>query len=423
MSIQPDATSAGAGGRSGCAPIRSPSTRFADRLCARTGGRPPRRARRPTRTSGQSKAHRARRPPRAVQERSARLPRFRGTAQAAARVAPARSFSAIQSISRENVPEYARYAAAVREVVARVNGMTDPDQAPIWLLDGSEYALAIAALSLADVVLVNPVVDGMNLSPRRPRSWPRRDRAVRDGRRRRAACSGRAHGRRGDSLARARCSKWAWTCRLRSARAASAGCAHRSARKTCLVAHPSAARPVRRRHGRSPPSRALRDTSAPSSRRPARLVDFVGLKSSMASASSPIGAWPTRTNPFFSRTRCEPMLWAPHRVNRPVLDFGAERAARPSRHLGPRIRGPANSQTAGPAPGPSQQRCCPRPRRRASRRAARSSRDRPARDSPVFEERGAVAGMEMPPSQPRPGRPDARKELEVVSLDRTDLNG
>ena len=72
-------------------------------------------------------------------------------------------FLAIQSISRGNVPEYARYAAAVREVVARVNGMTDPDEAPIWLLDGSEYALAIAALSLADVVLVNPVVDGMNL--------------------------------------------------------------------------------------------------------------------------------------------------------------------------------------------------------------------------------------------------------------------
>jgi len=72
-------------------------------------------------------------------------------------------FLAIQSISRENVPEYARYAAAVREVVARVNGLSDPDAAPIWLLDGSQYALAIAALSLADVVLVNPVVDGMNL--------------------------------------------------------------------------------------------------------------------------------------------------------------------------------------------------------------------------------------------------------------------
>jgi trehalose 6-phosphate synthase len=72
-------------------------------------------------------------------------------------------FLAIQSVSREKVPEYAHYAAAVREVVARVNGLADPDQAPIWLLDGSEYALAIAALQLADVVLVNPVVDGMNL--------------------------------------------------------------------------------------------------------------------------------------------------------------------------------------------------------------------------------------------------------------------
>jgi trehalose 6-phosphate synthase len=72
-------------------------------------------------------------------------------------------FLAITSTSRERLPEYTRYAAAVREAVARVNGMTDPDEAPIWLLDGSEYALAIAALSVADVVLVNPVVDGMNL--------------------------------------------------------------------------------------------------------------------------------------------------------------------------------------------------------------------------------------------------------------------
>ncbi len=72
-------------------------------------------------------------------------------------------FLAIQSVSREKVPEYARYASAVRDVVARVNGLADPDMAPIWRLDGSEYALAIAALQLADVALVNPVVDGMNL--------------------------------------------------------------------------------------------------------------------------------------------------------------------------------------------------------------------------------------------------------------------
>jgi trehalose 6-phosphate synthase len=72
-------------------------------------------------------------------------------------------FLAVQSSSRERLPEYARYASAVREVVARVNGLSDPDEAPIWLLDGSEYALAIAARQLADVMLVNPVVDGMNL--------------------------------------------------------------------------------------------------------------------------------------------------------------------------------------------------------------------------------------------------------------------
>ena len=72
-------------------------------------------------------------------------------------------FLAIQSITREAIPEYGTYAAAVREVVARVNRMDDPDEAPIWLLDGSDYELAIAALRLADVVLVNPLIDGMNL--------------------------------------------------------------------------------------------------------------------------------------------------------------------------------------------------------------------------------------------------------------------
>ncbi len=72
-------------------------------------------------------------------------------------------FLAIQSTSRERIPEYADYASAVREVVARVNGFGDPDEQPIWLLDGSDRALAIAALQLADTVLVNPIVDGMNL--------------------------------------------------------------------------------------------------------------------------------------------------------------------------------------------------------------------------------------------------------------------
>jgi trehalose 6-phosphate synthase len=70
---------------------------------------------------------------------------------------------AVQEPTRSGVPEYAEYAAAVREVVARINGLADPDEAPVWISDGSDYAMAIAALRLADVVLVNPLVDGMNL--------------------------------------------------------------------------------------------------------------------------------------------------------------------------------------------------------------------------------------------------------------------
>jgi trehalose 6-phosphate synthase len=72
-------------------------------------------------------------------------------------------FLAVQAPTRTSIREYADYAGAVREVVARVNGLADPDDAPIWISDGSDYAMAIAALRLADVVVVNPLVDGMNL--------------------------------------------------------------------------------------------------------------------------------------------------------------------------------------------------------------------------------------------------------------------
>ncbi len=72
-------------------------------------------------------------------------------------------FLAVQAPTRSELPEYAAYATAVREVVARINGMAEPDDAPIWIYDGSDYAMAIAALRIADVVLVNPLVDGMNL--------------------------------------------------------------------------------------------------------------------------------------------------------------------------------------------------------------------------------------------------------------------
>ncbi len=72
-------------------------------------------------------------------------------------------FVAVQAPTRPGIAEYEEYAAAVREVVARVNGLAEPDDQPIWLYDGTDYAMAIAALRRADVVLVNPIVDGMNL--------------------------------------------------------------------------------------------------------------------------------------------------------------------------------------------------------------------------------------------------------------------
>jgi len=72
-------------------------------------------------------------------------------------------FVAVHAPTRTSIREYVEYAAAVREVVARVNGLAEPDDQPIWIYDGSDYAMAIAAMRRADVLLVNPIVDGMNL--------------------------------------------------------------------------------------------------------------------------------------------------------------------------------------------------------------------------------------------------------------------
>jgi trehalose 6-phosphate synthase len=72
-------------------------------------------------------------------------------------------FVAVQAPTRTQIPEYGRYAAAVREVVHRINQMAEPEDQPVWIYDGSDYAMAIAALRAADVVLVNPILDGMNL--------------------------------------------------------------------------------------------------------------------------------------------------------------------------------------------------------------------------------------------------------------------
>lgn len=66
--------------------------------------------------------------------------------------------------SRTRIPEYRDYLQAVRETVERVNQrFGTADWRPIELFYENNYPQAIAAMSLADVVLVNPIMDGMNL--------------------------------------------------------------------------------------------------------------------------------------------------------------------------------------------------------------------------------------------------------------------
>ena len=66
--------------------------------------------------------------------------------------------------SRTRLAEYQRYRKAVLEAIERINGrFAQPDWQPIEVFYENNYAQAIAGMSLADVLLVNPIMDGMNL--------------------------------------------------------------------------------------------------------------------------------------------------------------------------------------------------------------------------------------------------------------------
>jgi trehalose 6-phosphate synthase len=62
--------------------------------------------------------------------------------------------------SREGLAEYAAYKDAVLAEVARLRERFGP---VVELLDQDDYPRSVAALRLADVVLVNPVRDGLNI--------------------------------------------------------------------------------------------------------------------------------------------------------------------------------------------------------------------------------------------------------------------
>ena len=73
-------------------------------------------------------------------------------------------FAALLYPSREGLPEYLAYHQETEGLVARLNDKwSTHDWTPIVLQTSDDYPRSIAALQLADVVLVNPIRDGLNL--------------------------------------------------------------------------------------------------------------------------------------------------------------------------------------------------------------------------------------------------------------------
>ena len=74
------------------------------------------------------------------------------------------SFLAFLVPSRTSLREYGHYGRQVQSVVDRINArFARAGWRPVQLFYENDYAQALAGLSIADVVLVNPLVDGMNL--------------------------------------------------------------------------------------------------------------------------------------------------------------------------------------------------------------------------------------------------------------------
>jgi trehalose 6-phosphate synthase len=66
--------------------------------------------------------------------------------------------------SRQDVADYRRYTDAVRDVAEGINAeLSTPSWTPVHLAILDDYAESLATLALGDVLLVNPVRDGMNL--------------------------------------------------------------------------------------------------------------------------------------------------------------------------------------------------------------------------------------------------------------------
>jgi trehalose 6-phosphate synthase len=76
------------------------------------------------------------------------------------------SFLALLVPTRESVPEYAAYRDQTFALIEEINkefGNPESKWKPVEYFYGNDYGRALAALSMAEVVLVNSLADGMNL--------------------------------------------------------------------------------------------------------------------------------------------------------------------------------------------------------------------------------------------------------------------
>jgi trehalose 6-phosphate synthase len=88
-------------------------------------------------------------------------------------------FVAFLYASRESLPAYAAYANEVEQVVGRINDRwSTGDWSPIVLDVRDDYARSVAGLTRYDVLLVNPIRDGLNLVAKEGPLVNRRDGTV-----------------------------------------------------------------------------------------------------------------------------------------------------------------------------------------------------------------------------------------------------
>jgi trehalose 6-phosphate synthase len=85
-------------------------------------------------------------------------------------------FVAMLYPSRQTLPEYLAYANEIEQVVARVNDRwATRDWDPILLDERDDFPRSIAAMQRYDVLLVNPIKDGLNLVAKEGPAVNRRD--------------------------------------------------------------------------------------------------------------------------------------------------------------------------------------------------------------------------------------------------------